>query len=116
MIRRNNMKRLVVLLLCVFLLSACGDKEPASYELCGYGDMMVVNKKEYVKVSEEKKLVLDEKLGAIKEKIESQYHPVNDFTANTLKKGTPIYSVKDHSNYLVAQTEDNRYILYEEIQ
>ncbi|MEI2665958.1 hypothetical protein [Rossellomorea sp. LJF3] len=110
------MKRLAVLVLCVFVLSACGEKKPASYELCGYGDMMVVNDKEYVKVSAEKKLTLKEKVGSIKEKIETKYHPVNNFTANTLAEGTPIYSVKDHKNYLIAQTKDNRYLLYEEIK
>ncbi|BCB05355.1 hypothetical protein [Bacillus sp. KH172YL63] len=109
------MKRLLVLLLCISVLSACGEKKPASYELCGYGDMMVVGDKEYVKVSVEKKLTLDEKIGAIKEKIETKYHPVNDFTTNTLPEGTPIYSVKDHKQYLIAQTKDNRYLLYEEI-
>lgn len=109
------MKRLIVLLLCVCVLSACGEKKPASYELCGYGDMMVVNDKEYVKVSIEKKLTLEKKIGSIKEKIETKYHPVKDFTANTLAEGTPIYSVKDHKDYLIAQTKDNRYLLYEEI-
>ncbi|MBV6685956.1 hypothetical protein KV679_20090 [Bacillus sp. JRC01] len=109
------MKWLIPMSFVFLLLAGCGSEEK-SYELCGYGDMLVLNGKGYMLLPVKKTLTLDGKAGVIKEKIGDEFHPEKDYTANHLKKGTDLYYVKDHSNYLIANTSDERYLLYEEIE
>ncbi len=110
------MKRLALSIFCIIFLSACGTDEPVSYDLCNYGSMMVVNNKQYVRIPVKREFILKNQIGSIKEKIQDDYHPVKDFTSNILEKGTPLYSVKDYSQYVIAKTKDSRYLLFEEMK
>ncbi|WP_064092952.1 hypothetical protein [Rossellomorea aquimaris] len=109
------MKRLVLFLICVIMLSACGIKESVSQELCVYGSMMKVNGKDYVHLPVKKKVIIGSEIGLITEKIGENYHPVEDFTSNILEAGTSIYSVKDSGEYVIAKTDDDRYLLFQEL-
>lgn len=111
----EKMKKLLSFSLCIIFLSACSglEKQETSGEICGYGPMMVVNGKEYLRVPIKKPFKLENQLGEIKEKLDERIHPVEDFNSNSLEVGTTIYSVKGNQNYLLAETEDKEYLLYE---
>ncbi|SFA80655.1 MULTISPECIES: hypothetical protein [unclassified Bacillus (in: firmicutes)] len=106
------MKKLLLLLLCIFFLSACSEQE-SSKEICGYGPMMVVNGKDYLRVPVKKPFKLEKQIGVIKEKLKEKIHPVENFSSNSLEVGTTIYRVEGHENYLLAETKDKEYLLYE---
>lgn len=111
------MKKSVILLLCIIFLSACHKEHATSKsELCGYGAMMVINGKEYLRLSVKQSFKLEQKLGNIQEKINEKFHPVDNFSSNSLAVGSTIYTVKDHNNYLIAKTKENKYLLFEEIE
>lgn len=107
------MKKLALLMICMMIVTACNNGNETAYELCGDGPMMVVEGKEYLRVATKKKLTLGEQLGKINEQIDESYHPVENLTSNTLAAGSAIYSVKGHDDYLVAKTQDERYVLFE---
>lgn len=110
------MKKLVLLFLCIILLSACSDEEQTSVELCGYGPMMVINGKEYQRVPVKDTFKLGQQLGKIQMKLDEKFHPVDNFSSNSLAEGSIIYSVKEHNNYLIAKTQEKSYLLFEEIK
>lgn len=107
------MRKSVLLIIFMMILGACSNGKETVSELCGDGPMMVVEGKEYLRVDVKKKVTLGEQLGKIKEQIDESYHPVDNFSSNTLAAGSTIYSVKGHDNYLVAKTDDEKYVLFE---
>ncbi|MFD1738141.1 hypothetical protein ACFSCX_16560 [Bacillus salitolerans] len=109
------MKKLALLLICITFITACSSQDQTSTELCGYGPMMVVNGKDYLKIPVKKSFNLEQKLGVIKEKLDEMYHPEQNFSSNSLEVGSTIYSVKGYEQYLIAKTVDNKYYLFEEI-
>jgi hypothetical protein len=110
------MKKIGFLGLCLVFLSACSAEEASpAYELCGYGEMMTVNGKEYLRLNEKKELTLDQPVGEILVKIDDTLHPVEELSSNSLAEGTDLFSVKNHEQFLVAKTEENKYILFEEL-
>ncbi|WP_421380866.1 hypothetical protein ACOJQI_18780 [Bacillus salacetis] len=111
------MRKVILTGAALLFISGCGAEEASvPGELCGFGEMMTVNGKEYLRVHEEKALTLDQELGEITEKIEEALHPVADFTSNSLDEGTKVFSVKDHDAILVAQTGNDKYLLFEELK
>ena len=112
------MKKWLLLLICIAFLSACHHTKETTKksELCGYGPMMVINGKQYLRLPVKETFKLDKELGKIQEKIAEKFHPEDNFSSNALEVGSTIYSVKEHSNYLLAKTEDNQYLLFEEIK
>jgi hypothetical protein len=86
------MKKWVLLLLSLVFLSACHHKEeaPKKSELCGYGPMMVINGKQYLRLPVKKSFKLDKELGKIQEKIDEKFHPEDNFFSNTLEGFTII--------------------------
>ncbi|MCA1055790.1 hypothetical protein LCM10_12405 [Rossellomorea aquimaris] len=107
------MKKLVLLITLILLLSACQNGKETGYELCGDGPMMVVDGKGYLQMNVSKKVTLGTELGQIKKRIDSKYHPVENHSSNTLESGSTIYSVKGETDYLVAKTNDDRYVLFQ---
>lgn len=105
-----------LLVLTMMFLSACNFEQEASTELCGYGPMMVVNDKEYLRVLEKKPFKLEKELGVIEEKLEPEYHPVENFSSNVLEVGSTIFSVEGYDQYIIAKTEEDQYLLFEEIK
>ncbi|MYL32426.1 hypothetical protein GLW08_06600 [Pontibacillus yanchengensis] len=119
------MIRLLGILSCLMLITACGVSEVSetdstltseNYELCGYGPMMIIDGKEYIKVNKQQKVKLDQQLGSIILKIDETLHPVENFTSNTLLPGTAVYSVEDNAEKLIAKTQENEYLLFELIK
>jgi hypothetical protein len=107
------MKKLALLMVFMMIMSACSNGKETANELCGDGPMMVVDGKEYLRVNVKKKVTLGKQLGKIMEQIDKSYHPVENFSSNTLTTGSIIYSVKGHDQYLVAKTQDEKYLLFE---
>ncbi|KGP71244.1 hypothetical protein [Pontibacillus yanchengensis] len=119
------MIRLFGIFICLMFITACGVSEVSkkgstltseNYELCGYGPMMIIDGKEYIKVNKQEKVKLEQQLGSIILKIDETLHPVENFTSNTLLPGTAIYSVEDNAEKLVAQTHEKEYLLFELIK
>ncbi|RIW38791.1 hypothetical protein D3H55_00055 [Bacillus salacetis] len=110
------MKKIFVIGAALLFISGCGTEEAAvPSELCGYGEMMTVNGKEYLRINEEKPLTLDKEMGEITSKIDKALHPVADLTSNSLEEGTKIFSVRNHDDFLVAKTSNEKYLLFEQI-
>ncbi|WP_456273547.1 hypothetical protein [Bacillus sp. AK031] len=110
------MKKIGIFGLSLIFLSACGAEEasPAN-ELCGYGEMMTVGGKEYLRLHEKQELTLDQPIGEILVKIDPSLHPVEELSSNSLAEGTDLFTVKNHEHFLVAKTEEDKYILFEEL-
>jgi hypothetical protein len=111
--RGSLMKKFALLMVFMVIVSACSNGKETANELCGDGPMMVVDGKEYLRVNAKKKVTLGKQLGKIKEQIDKSYHPVENLSSNTLTAGSIIYSVKGHKRYLVAKTQDEKYVLFE---
>jgi hypothetical protein len=107
------MRKLALCILTMLLMSACSISKEKEYEMCGYGPMMVVDGKEYLRIDSKKRVILGNELGKIKKQINEKYHPVDSFTSNTLAKGSTIFKVKGQDQFLVAKTEDEKYVLFE---
>ncbi|WP_175989470.1 hypothetical protein [Bacillus sp. Marseille-Q1617] len=107
------MKKLALLMICMMIVSGCNNGNETAYELCGDGPMMVIEGKEYLRLDAKKKVTLGEQLGKIKEQIDGNYHPVEDFSSNTLAAGSTIFRVKGQDHYLVAKTNNEKYVLFE---
>ncbi|OIU71822.1 hypothetical protein [Rossellomorea aquimaris] len=107
------MRKLALCILTMLIMSACSIGKEKEYELCGYGPMMVADGKEYLRIDSKKRVILGDELGKIKNQINEEYHPVDNFTSNTLAKGSIIFRVKGQDQYLVAKTKDEKYVLFE---
>ncbi|QWC21010.1 hypothetical protein KJK41_11670 [Bacillus haikouensis] len=107
------MKKLALCVLTMLIMSACSIGKEEKYELCGYGPMMVVEGKEYLRIDTKKRVILGDELGKIKKQINEEYHPVDNFSSNTLAKGSSIFRVKGQDQYLVAKTKNEKYILFQ---
>ncbi|WP_456275978.1 hypothetical protein [Bacillus sp. AK128] len=107
------MRRFMLLIIFIGVVSGCSSQE-ATYELCGTGPTVVINNTEYIQSpTEQKTYKLDQQLGEIEEQIDEQFHPEENFTSNFLEVGALVYSVKDHPDYIIAKTTENKYLLFQ---
>ncbi len=104
--------RNIVILSFVLLFSFLSGCQSSSDE--STASILIINGEKYYgqEVVEKDKYAIQNQIGEVKSKADADRMPQKDYSSNTLKVGTQIYSVVEKDNIILVKTPDEKYQIF----